>query len=117
MSRTVSFDAWRTPPGRFQHPARPTTQIEDVKMTANNEESPSDAIKVRDGQTNVDVTLSELRTLIAANLRETAIAYVVKELQRLERRFKDDDPVLDALVTARRAVAEHLVVAPTGAGG
>jgi hypothetical protein len=104
-------------PGRFHRWTRPTTETEDEKMTANEKESLSGKAKVRDGRTNIEVTLGELQTLIAANLRETAIAYVIKELQRLERRFNDDDPVVDALVTARRAVAEHLVGAPTGGNG
>jgi len=44
-----------------------------------------------------------------ANFRIAALERAVKDLQRLEKRFNDGDPVLDALVTTRHAVAQHVV--------
>jgi hypothetical protein len=39
-----------------------------------------------------------------ANFRNAAIERAVKDLQQLEKRFNDGDPVLDALVTTRHGI-------------
>ena len=89
---------------------KPRVDVATLKA-ANKPSGPSifETVKVRRDRSVGDMKFGELPAIIAANFRDTAIAYVIKELQRLEKRFKSDDPVRDALATARNAIAAHLI--------
>lgn len=56
------------------------------------------------------------KALTSANFRNAEIERAIRELKQLERRFREGDPVREALTTARRAAAKHFVVTTNGDG-
>jgi hypothetical protein len=56
------------------------------------------------------------RELTSADLRNAMIDAVIRELETMGKRFREDDPVRDALTACRRQVAKHFV-APTPPDG
>jgi hypothetical protein len=57
------------------------------------------------------------KVLTSANFRNAEIEDAIKTLEQLEKRFREGDPVREALANARRAAAKHLVVPPGGGEG
>jgi hypothetical protein len=57
------------------------------------------------------------KTLTGADLRNAAIEGAIRHLEGLEGRFKDGDPVRDAIVACRRTIATHLTPGARSGGG
>jgi hypothetical protein len=57
------------------------------------------------------------KVLTSADFRNAEIESAIKTLERLERLFREGDPVREALANARRATAKHLVVSPSSTDG
>ena len=57
------------------------------------------------------------KVLTSTDFRNAEIESAIKTLEQLEKRFREGDPVRDALTIARRAAAKHLVVSPSSGDG
>jgi hypothetical protein len=59
------------------------------------------------------ICLRPARTLTGRDLRNSVIEQTIKQLEQLEHKFRDGDPVREAIAIARRAAATQLVVTAT----
>lgn len=59
---------------------------------------------------------SPLKTISSADLRNAAIEQTMLDLENLEKKFRDGDPVREAITAARRLIATRLA-APAPARG
>jgi putative transposase len=61
------------------------------------------------------ICLRTAKTLTERDLRDAVIEQTIKQLEQLEHKFHDGDPIREAIAVARRAAATHLVAtAPIG---
>jgi hypothetical protein len=56
------------------------------------------------------------KILTSADFRNVEIEGVINALEQLERRFREGDPMREALTTARRAAAKLFIVTTNGNG-
>jgi hypothetical protein len=59
------------------------------------------------------ICLQPAKTLTERDLRDSVIEQTVKELEQLEHKFRDGDPVREVIAFARRMAAAQLVVTAT----
>lgn len=62
------------------------------------------------------ICLRPVRTLNGGKLRNYVIEQTIKELEQLEHKFRDSDPVREAIAVARHTAARHFI-APAQPGG
>jgi hypothetical protein len=62
------------------------------------------------------ICLRPVRTLKGGDLRNYLIQKTIKELEQLEHKFRDRDPVREAIAVARHTAARHFI-APAPPGG
>jgi len=59
------------------------------------------------------ICLRPTKALTGRDLRNSVIEQTIKQLEQLEHKFRDGDPVREAIAIARRAAATQLVVTVT----
>ena len=59
------------------------------------------------------ICLRPAKTLTGRDLRNSVIEQTIKQLEQLEHKFCDGDPVREAIAVARRTAATQLVVTAT----